>query len=357
MSAEIVDLSKKKEKHSFIETKNSFALEFLKKALDEKTTIQEFDEAFSKLKKNSPEKNNSSFVDNTENNSSNIEIAKDPGRALIERITNGIDSVLEDTFESRNEQNPPLTPHKAAEKWFGISEKQGIKGLSYSERMKMGKDFLLVRQLKGNDTSNQIIDVIDKGTGIDQSKFKDTILSISKSNNLLFEHKKETALLRASDAFHKGNNALLTKKFKKAITENNANSLIKNFDIIIDGSDNFKTKFLLNKISIKYNKTLIIGAISKFDGHVFTFNFNNRNEPCLKCFYQSEPSDDLLNCEREGILGPVAGIIGSLQANEALKRILQTKDYLNKKILILDTLKLNFRKVLFNKKKNCICKK
>ncbi len=147
------------------------------------------------------------------------------------------------------------------------------------------------------------------------------------------------------------------KKFKKAITENNANSLIKNFDIIIDGSDNFKTKFLLNKISIKYNKTLIIGAISKFDGHVFAFNFNNKNEPCLKCFYQSEPSDDLLNCEREGILGPVAGIIGSLQANEALKRILQTKDYLNKKILILDTLKLNFRKVLFNKKKNCICKK
>ena len=136
MSAEIVDLGKKKEKHSFIETKNSFALEFLKKALDEKTTIQEFDEAFSKLKKNSPEKNNFSFVDNTENNSSNIEIAKDPGRALIERITNGIDSVLEDTFESRNEQNPPLTPHKAAEKWFGISEKHGIKGLSYSERIK-----------------------------------------------------------------------------------------------------------------------------------------------------------------------------------------------------------------------------
>ena len=147
-------------------------------------------------------------------------------------------------------------------------------------------------------------------------------------------------------------------EFKKAITENNANSLVKNFDIIIDGSDNFKTKFLLNKISIKYNKTLIIGAISKFDGHVFAFNFKNKNEPCLKCFYQSEPpDDDLLNCEREGILGPVAGIIGSLQANEALKMILQTKNYLNKKILILDALKLSFKKVLFNKKKNCICKK
>ena len=153
------------------------------------------------------------------------------------------------------------------------------------------------------------------------------------------------------------NPKIKVKKFKKAITENNVSSLIKKFDIIIDGSDNFKTKFLLNKISIKYNKTLIIGAISKFDGHVFSFNFNNRKEPCLKCFYQSEPSDNILNCEREGILGPVAGVIGSLQANEALKRILLTKDYLNKKILILDALKLNFKKVLFNKKRNCICKK
>tara|TARA_B100000965_G_C19473866_1_gene705308 strand:- start:216 stop:971 length:756 start_codon:yes stop_codon:yes gene_type:complete len=146
------------------------------------------------------------------------------------------------------------------------------------------------------------------------------------------------------------------KKFKKKISESNASNLIKNFEIIIDGSDNFKTKFLINKISIKYSKTLIVGAISKFDGHVFAFNFKNKNEPCLKCFYQSEPSDDLLNCEREGILGPVAGIIGSLQANEALKRILQTKNYLEKKILILDTLKLNFKEVLFNKKRSCMCK-
>ena len=113
----------------------------------------------------------------------------------------------------------------------------------------------------------------------------------------------------------------------------------------------------MNLFTNKLKKIFIAGAISRYDGHIFSFNFKKNNEACLKCFYQSEPSDDLLNCEREGILGPVAGIIGSLQANEALKRILQTKDYLNKKILILDTLKLNFRKVLFNKKKNCICKK
>ena len=66
------------------------------------------------------------------------------------------------------------------------------------------------------------------------------------------------------------------KIFKKKITYKNLNSIIKSFDIIIDGSDNFKTKFLLNEYSIKYKKILIVGAISKFDGHVFTFNFKNQ---------------------------------------------------------------------------------
>ncbi len=144
--------------------------------------------------------------------------------------------------------------------------------------------------------------------------------------------------------------------FKKRITDKNSKKIIKSFDIIIDGSDNFKTKFLLNKYSIKYKKTLIVGAISKFDGHVFTFDFKNKKTPCLKCFYQHEPSDEILNCETEGILGPVAGIIGNIQANEVLKKILNIGEDLNKHILIINLLTLNFRKASFKKKENCICK-
>ena len=144
---------------------------------------------------------------------------------------------------------------------------------------------------------------------------------------------------------------------KQKITEKNIFEIIKNFEIIVDGSDNFKTKFLLNKYSIKYSKTLIVGAISKFDGHVFTFNFKNKKTPCLKCFYQTMPSDDLLNCEAEGILGPVAGIIANIQANEVLKKILNIGKDLTGSILILNLLSLNLRKVNFLKKKNCICVK
>ena len=145
------------------------------------------------------------------------------------------------------------------------------------------------------------------------------------------------------------------KIFNKKIVEKNIKNIIKDFDIIVDGSDNFKTKFLLNKYSIKYKKNLIIGAISKFDGHIFSFNFKNIKEPCLKCFYQNNPSDDILNCEQEGILGPIAGVVGNIQANEVLKKILKIGKGITGSILIINLLNLSFRKVIFKKKRECIC--
>ena len=132
--------------------------------------------------------------------------------------------------------------------------------------------------------------------------------------------------------------------------------IVKNYDYIIDGTDNFETKFLINDISLKYKKFLVTGAISKFDGHIFTFDFNNKKNPCLRCFYQEETiSDDILNCEYEGILGTIAGIIGTMQANEILKKILNVGQNLNGFILIIDFLNLNFKKVKFNKRKKCKC--
>ena len=146
------------------------------------------------------------------------------------------------------------------------------------------------------------------------------------------------------------------KTFRVRIEKKNIEKIFKNYHFIIDGSDNFKTKFLLNEYSLKYKKVLIVGAISKMDGHIFTFNFKNKKNTCLKCFYQSEPSDEILNCEYEGILGPVAGIVGNIQAMEVLKKILNLNKESNNKILILDLFNLNFRKVQFEKKKRCICK-
>ena len=142
-------------------------------------------------------------------------------------------------------------------------------------------------------------------------------------------------------------------KLNKTIFE----KIIKNYDYIVDGTDNFESKFLINDLSLKYKKFLVTGAISKFDGHIFTFNFKNKKDPCLRCFYQEEKiSDEILNCEFEGILGTVAGIVGTLQANEILKKILNIGQNLNRFILILDLLNLIFRKAKINKRKNCKCR-
>ena len=161
----------------------------------------------------------------------------------------------------------------------------------------------------------------------------------------------------AKDKIKKINPNTKVTIYKIRLNNNNFKKIINDYDYIVDGSDNFTTKFLLNDYCLKFKKVLVMGAISKFDGHIFTFNFKNKKAPCLRCFFQeSEISDDFLSCETEGILGTVAGIVGTIQANEILKQILNIGKGLNKNILILDLLNLNFRKVKIKKRKNCFCK-
>ncbi|MDA9731115.1 HesA/MoeB/ThiF family protein, partial [Candidatus Pelagibacter sp.] len=88
------------------------------------------------------------------------------------------------------------------------------------------------------------------------------------------------------------------KTYYLRLDKNNIEKIIKNYDLIIDGSDNFKTKFLINDYCIKFKKKLITGAISKFDGHIFTFDFKDKKTASLKNFYQEKKvTDDILNCE------------------------------------------------------------
>ena len=141
--------------------------------------------------------------------------------------------------------------------------------------------------------------------------------------------------------------------YNSRLNKNNIKNIIKNYEIIIDGSDNFKTKFLINDYCIKLKKKLITGAISKFDGHVFTFDFRDKKTASLKNFYQEKKiSDDIFNCEFDGVLGTTASIVGTTQANEALKMIMKIGQNLKNQILIIDLLNLNFRKVKFKKKLN-----
>ena len=153
------------------------------------------------------------------------------------------------------------------------------------------------------------------------------------------------------------NSNVKIKIYKLRISKNNAKDILKKYDFIVDGTDNFRTKFMINEICIKLKKKLIVGAISKFQGHVFTFNFDNNRTPCLKCFYQTIPSDEMINCEADGVVGPIATLIGSIKTNEILKMILKIGKNILGRIYIFDLLTMESRKVTFSKKKNCVCKK
>ena len=164
---------------------------------------------------------------------------------------------------------------------------------------------------------------------------------------------KKLKVYAAKKKLNKINSKTKVNCYKIRLDKENFIKILKKYDYVIDGSDNFKTKFLINDFCKISKKILVTGAISKFDGHIFSFDFKKKKTPCIRSFFQEkEISDDVLNCEYEGVLGTVAGIIGTLQANEVLKRILKIGEDLSGNILILDLLNLNFRKVKLKKLKN-----
>ena len=159
---------------------------------------------------------------------------------------------------------------------------------------------------------------------------------------------------QAKKAINKINKKINVIPFKKKLTSKNINKIFSSFDIICDGTDNYNTRYLINDFCLKNKKILISSAISKFDGQLMKFNFKKKG-PCYRCFIPSPP-DFENNCETEGIFSPVAGIMGSLQANEVLKCILNSKNDLTNHVLIFDSLKTEFRKSKISINPKCINK-
>ena len=138
------------------------------------------------------------------------------------------------------------------------------------------------------------------------------------------------------------------------LTENNAHSLLSGHDIIMDGTDNFETRFTVNKISRALNIPLISGALGRFDGQVGLFNAAP-NAPCYQCFVPSAPPD-AQTCENVGVVGALAGIIGSMMTLEAVKHITGAGQSLSGHIYLYDGLKSEGRRIRLPKDPDCkIC--
>ena len=186
---------------------------------------------------------------------------------------------------------------------------------------------------------------------------KDIVEISNLSRQIIFANndvKKKKSTIAISK-LKKLNPDIQLKSYQKKLTKKNVDKIAKNFEVIVDGSDNFRTRFLINDYCLENKKILVSGAINRFDGQVYTFNFSKEKSPCLRCFMPNIPIDSDDNCETEGVLGTLAGIVGSIQANEVVKEILGIGDTLCGYILIIDALKLTFRKVKLNRRSDCSC--
>lgn len=141
------------------------------------------------------------------------------------------------------------------------------------------------------------------------------------------------------------------------LTEENAEGLIGAYDLVVDGSDNFATRYLVNDLCHKLGKTLVSGALLRFEGQLSTFRSGvegHEGEPCYRCLFREAPPPNLVpRCDEAGILGAVAGVIGTLQATEVLKELLGLGDSLSGALMIYDALGPTFRKIKFSKDPDC----
>jgi adenylyltransferase/sulfurtransferase len=140
--------------------------------------------------------------------------------------------------------------------------------------------------------------------------------------------------------------------YRERMTKDNILDLIKDYDIVVDGSDNFPTRYLVNDACVMAKKPLVSGAILKFEGQVTTVVPGEGH--CYRCLFEEMPPPGLVpSCQEAGVLGAITGVVGSLQATEVLKLILARGEPLSNVLLIYDALRTNFRKVRVPKNPDC----
>lgn len=161
--------------------------------------------------------------------------------------------------------------------------------------------------------------------------------------------------IAAKDRLQDLNNAITINSYPEPLTYQNALELFQQYDIIVDGSDNFETRYLVNDACIITNKPLVFGAIYKFEGQVSVFNYHNG--PSYRCLFPNPPQKDAIpNCSEIGVLGILPGIIGSMQANEVLKLILSLGDVLSGELLCYNALKAKISILKIKRNANVIQK-
>jgi molybdopterin-synthase adenylyltransferase len=143
--------------------------------------------------------------------------------------------------------------------------------------------------------------------------------------------------------------------YNERLNEVNAETVIANYDIVADGSDNFVTRYLVNDVCFRLGRKLVSAAILRFDGQISTYKaFEGADHPCLRCLFPVPPSEDAVpSCAQAGVLGALAGTLGALQATEVVKEILDIGRSLSGRLVMYDALSGTFDEMAIAKRLDC----
>ncbi len=156
----------------------------------------------------------------------------------------------------------------------------------------------------------------------------------------------------AADRMREINPNLQIDKFDTGLTSENAFGILKDYDLVVDGTDNFPTRYLVNDACVLLKKPNVYGSIFRFEGQATVFAFEDG--PCYRCLYPEPPPPGLVpSCAEGGVLGILPGLIGIIQATEAVKILLGTGETLKNRLLLYDALNMKFRELRLRKDPDC----
>ncbi|HAF00570.1 MAG TPA: molybdopterin biosynthesis protein MoeB [Methylophilaceae bacterium] len=149
----------------------------------------------------------------------------------------------------------------------------------------------------------------------------------------------------AQQTIYEINPEVIVYPMQQKSTEAEFAALIKRADVVVDCSDNFATRYALNRLCFEQKKPLVSGAAIRFEGQITVFDFRNAASPCYECLYPDVGSDQEMRCADNGVFAPLVGMIGTAQAAEVLKLLLNIGETLQGRLLLLDALTAEWRTI------------
>jgi len=173
---------------------------------------------------------------------------------------------------------------------------------------------------------------------------------IVHGNSTLGLSKVESAKQRLQDL----NSHIQINTYDTAFNTDNALELVGAYDLVIDGTDNFETRYLVNDACVQLGKPLVYGAIYRFDGQISVLNY--KGGPCYRCLFPQAPPAELApNCSAGGVIGVLPGVVGMIQATEAIKLLIGIGDPLSGRLMRFDALAMKFSEIRFKRRADCPC--